>query len=437
MDDPVLPDGTTSKVSKARVLSQQEEKLCHVIVTRVQDILQQHLDLIAEETASRDGLDLLDNITSRLSHMLSEEGGVLPTSYRMSSVELSPVSLAAHYLRALTNISLELLEASFQRKASKIEKESLRFSLGQVVHHKVFDFRGVIVAWDAKPTLDVSRWDGLQHIENPMELPFYHVAPDRGDCIQAFGGERVMRYVCEANLEACDENKRLLDVDLDPEWKLDASNGSYIPPVQARFKHGEDLDDDGVTEQCLAKLQEATNAWQLAARTEDGSAATKLSLDQLLQLLKMVDNLEDAMAVQDLVKEIRKAHASIDVRGKLDTGMQHLLVGRGEVALETFKSITKDNPFPEAYNKQATVEFMLGKMEDSQVSTEKVLELDPLHMQALNGLGLIYFEKQDYHKAAELFRSSIALDPWSPVSSKLAVCLHLLAGAIIDESKLV
>jgi len=31
----------------------------------------------------------------------------------------------------------------------------------QVVRHKKFDYRGVIIGWDHRPTVDVSRWDGV------------------------------------------------------------------------------------------------------------------------------------------------------------------------------------------------------------------------------------------------------------------------------------
>jgi hemimethylated DNA binding protein len=145
-------------------------------------------------------------------------------------------------------------------------KGKLRFSIGDIVHHKFFHFRGVVVAWDPKPTVDVTRWDGLGHVDNPMEVPFYHVIPDQGDCVEAFGGERPMRYVCEENLEECLPNRKMIDVDLQPEWGRDPTNGSYVAPAELRFKYGEDLEDGGATERCFRQIQDELANWQVKAR---------------------------------------------------------------------------------------------------------------------------------------------------------------------------
>ena len=106
-----------------------------------------------------------------------------------------------------------------------------------------------------EPAYDVSRWDGLQHIDNPEEYPFYHVIPDRNDAIVAFGGERPWRYVCEENLEPCPKDNRGLDVDLELEWTNDVKNGKYVPPEELKLRHGEQLEDAEMTEKCLGEIK--------------------------------------------------------------------------------------------------------------------------------------------------------------------------------------
>ncbi len=97
-----------------------------------------------------------------------------------------------------------------------------------MVRHKIFDYRAVVVGWDPKPRMDVTGWDGLVHIENPSELPFYQVVVDRDG---AFGKFIPTRYVCQENLELCSDPWQSMSVDLPNDWtKL--PNGRYVPPTE-------------------------------------------------------------------------------------------------------------------------------------------------------------------------------------------------------------
>jgi hemimethylated DNA binding protein len=122
------------------------------------------------------------------------------------------------------------------RRASRRDKPNINFSLGQVVRHKIYGFRGLVAAWDSKPRMDVSNWDGLSHIERPQEKPFYHIYPDANDCVIAFGGPRGFRYVCQDNLEICPIDDPLeFATTLDPdEWKWDSDGGSYTPSMEMK-----------------------------------------------------------------------------------------------------------------------------------------------------------------------------------------------------------
>ena len=106
-----------------------------------------------------------------------------------------------------------------------------------------------------EPAYGVTHWDGLQHIKNPEQYPFYHVIPDRNDVMVAFGGERPRRYVCEENLELCPKENRDLDIDLEPEWTTDVKNVKYVPSDELRLRHGEELEDDGLTAKCLGEIK--------------------------------------------------------------------------------------------------------------------------------------------------------------------------------------
>ena len=69
---------------------------------------------------------------------------------------------------------------------------------------------------------------------------------------------------------------------------------------------------------------------------------------------------------------------------------------------------------------------MMGNMDASLAAARKTIECSPTHFQALNGLGLVYYEKKDIASAVDCFRKSMAIDPWSPVAARLSVCLETL-----------
>jgi hemimethylated DNA binding protein len=157
-------------------------------------------------------------------------------SVRFVTKDTNPVASASAHLRHLLNFALELRDVLWHREKLQ-EADNIQFQLGQVVDHKFFNFRGVVLAIDPKPTIDVSRWDGVQHIDNPGEQPFYHILPDQDDCLNAFGGPRGMRYVCQENLEACQGDRRKVNVPIeavDPGWTRDDATMEFVPPSHVK-----------------------------------------------------------------------------------------------------------------------------------------------------------------------------------------------------------
>mmetsp|Transcript_324 Transcript_324/g.521 ORF Transcript_324/g.521 Transcript_324/m.521 type:complete len:521 (+) Transcript_324:85-1647(+) len=79
---------------------------------------------------------------------------------------------AIHYLTSLGNITHEISETMLTRRRALESMKDVKFRLGDIVKHKKYGFRGVIISWDPKPRVDVSQWDGLQHLEDVENLPF-------------------------------------------------------------------------------------------------------------------------------------------------------------------------------------------------------------------------------------------------------------------------
>jgi hemimethylated DNA binding protein len=213
-------------------ISSKSKNAANNVVAGIHELAEELLKIILQETPTQKSSGehkllafLLDKLT------LLSSGDVISTKDKLCSPSPSTAKLATLHLQQFHNLVTSVHELLWKRRKSIDNEHSIRFRLGDVVNHKFFGFRGVIVAWDPRPVVDVSRWDGLQHINDPQNYPFYHVIPDQNDCVEAFGRERESRYVCEANLDICPLSRRNIDVDLEPEWELDRSSRTYIAPA--------------------------------------------------------------------------------------------------------------------------------------------------------------------------------------------------------------
>ncbi|MEH6576445.1 MAG: heat shock protein HspQ [Amphritea sp.] len=77
--------------------------------------------------------------------------------------------------------------------ATKISRA--QFSIGDLVHHRLFDYRGVIVDVDANFQLSQQWYDAVAKSQPPKDKPWYHVLVH---------GEKHSTYVAEQNLEPDD-----------------------------------------------------------------------------------------------------------------------------------------------------------------------------------------------------------------------------------------
>lgn len=83
-----------------------------------------------------------------------------------------------------------------ERRTANADRRGIAFQIGQVLRHRKYGFRGVVVGWDRRPQVDVSGWDGVQGLPSGPDQPFYRVLPDMGDCVELLGGPRGVR--CDA-----------------------------------------------------------------------------------------------------------------------------------------------------------------------------------------------------------------------------------------------
>jgi len=84
-----------------------------------------------------------------------------------------------------------------------------------------------------------------------------------------------------------------------------------------------------------------------------------------------------------------------------------LLINQGKLskAYGLFSQIILEDPkWAEAWNKRATVLYMMGSYEQSQNDINEVLKFEKRHFGALSGQGLVQTKLKNYKKAIESYK---------------------------------
>ncbi|HEX6144388.1 MAG TPA: tetratricopeptide repeat protein, partial [Geminicoccaceae bacterium] len=83
-----------------------------------------------------------------------------------------------------------------------------------------------------------------------------------------------------------------------------------------------------------------------------------------------------------------------------------------QAARDLFDRLIDHSPdFAEAWNKRATVNYLMGDFAASVADIQKTLELEPRHFGALSGLGLIYDALEEPEAALRSFEAALAVNP--------------------------
>ncbi len=126
--------------------------------------------------------------------------------------------------------------------------------------------------------------------------------------------------------------------------------------------------------------------------------------NELNNLFKQLKNSEatKAIEIESKIWKIWSIHPSNDRRGYRLTELLaqgSLLMARKELnkAYEIFSQIILVDPnWSEAWNKRATVLYLLGRYQQSQRDIDVVLNLEKRHFGALSGQGLVQTELKKY-----------------------------------------
>ncbi len=138
-----------------------------------------------------------------------------------------------------------------------------------------------------------------------------------------------------------------------------------------------------------------------------------MQIDKLFDQLKTTNNYENSKKIESKIWKLWTTHPSEEsLTALLADGSFYMSQNKLETAYETFtKTIELDSNWAEAWNKRATVLYLMGKYELSLADIDKVLKLEKRHFGALSGQGLVQTALKNYQKAIDSYIEAHKIHP--------------------------
>ena len=139
------------------------------------------------------------------------------------------------------------------------------------------------------------------------------------------------------------------------------------------------------------------------------------ALDRLFASLQKPTGEEAAKATEQKIWELWSRSDSLTAEILLQQAVVAMNAFDNAASLEILDRVIAAFPaYTEAWNKRATLQFMLGNYDASLSDIEKVLDLEPRHFGALAGRGMIYQRQEKWGAALDAFRDALKMNPNMP-----------------------
>jgi tetratricopeptide (TPR) repeat protein len=136
-------------------------------------------------------------------------------------------------------------------------------------------------------------------------------------------------------------------------------------------------------------------------------------LDRLFGRLKTAKSEPEAKAIEQSIWRLWTRSGSPTDDLLLEQATKSMNARQYDKALDILDAIVEHSPdFSEVWNKRATVNYVVGRIDQSLADINKVLSLEPRHFGALSGLGMIRRDKGDERGALEAFREALSINPY-------------------------
>ena len=148
--------------------------------------------------------------------------------------------------------------------------------------------------------------------------------------------------------------------------------------------------------------------------SQAGSLANErdVKLNQLFNELK-VNKAKVAAIVEQEIWTLWSTHPTDQkLTARLEEGSQFVRNQQLSKARDIFTEVIQlDQNWAEAWNKRATVFYMMGEFKKSQDDIDKVLTLEERHFGALAGQGLVNIQLKNFEKAIRSYKQAQEIYP--------------------------
>ena len=136
-------------------------------------------------------------------------------------------------------------------------------------------------------------------------------------------------------------------------------------------------------------------------------------IDKLFEKLKTSLDYNNSKKIESKIWDLWTTHPSEEsLTNLLADGSFFMSQNKLDSDYDTFsKTIELDPNWAEAWNKRATVLYLMGEYELSQADINKVLRLEKRHFGALTGQGLVQTALKNYQKAIDSYIEAHKIHP--------------------------
>ena len=151
----------------------------------------------------------------------------------------------------------------------------------------------------------------------------------------------------------------------------------------------------------------------LSANAKSHNLTQVNELNKLFNDLSKINNIQDGDILEKKIWAVWNKHPNQNfLTEKLEFGTRLMYQGQYEYALKVFTNIIEIDPgWSEAWNKRATLLFLMKDYQKSLDDISKVLDLEPRHFGALSGRAQIYIDLELYQNALKDLKDAKKIHP--------------------------
>ena len=136
---------------------------------------------------------------------------------------------------------------------------------------------------------------------------------------------------------------------------------------------------------------------------------------RLDELFRVLAHSQDEFAINKTISSIWNIWLETNdllIENDFNQGLKLMQDGQLQASIEMFTKVIEKKPFfAEAWNKRATVYYLLGDFDSSVLDINETLKREPRHFGAMDGLGLIFIHLQEYEKAIDVYDQMLKIFP--------------------------